>query len=437
MSIHVVFCAHDRPGNFSGGPNSWLQRLLPDLTKNGLQVTLLVLGVGCPESCPLVLELQSQGVPIRYLDATGRYHYLQNRLRWIIDQLNELQPDAFVPNVVIAAYFAVRWVRAAGIPSIGVIHSRDIFHHHLLDTFVRGRKTNRVNAVVAVSEYIKNETAQDIVNSVILEKIPCGVPAHENISRSPSEGLRAAYVGRFRQEAKRIRDVTTAFCLASRALPDATFTLLGDGPELGAMAEIIAAQNASKSVQIKDPLPVSRILEFMQSQDVFVLLSDYEGLPIALQEAMAVGTVPVCLKEDSGVSELIQHGENGLIVTNRGADFVAALNRLDGDRNLLAQLAANAQETIRLEYAAEDQHKKWLSLITHVAEVGPKRPIRLPINLRLPASHPSFRGEDIHAPLFWERSKKSLHENLTSLRLLIRPRSRLREAWRKISNGVW
>jgi colanic acid/amylovoran biosynthesis glycosyltransferase len=62
-----------------------------------------------------------------------------------------------------------------------------------------------------------------------------------------------------------------------------------------------------------------------------VLLSDYEGLPVSVLEAMASGVVPICLDTRSGTQEAIQHGVNGLIVKDRADDFFTSVEALQGD----------------------------------------------------------------------------------------------------------
>jgi glycosyltransferase involved in cell wall biosynthesis len=45
-----------------------------------------------------------------------------------------------------------------------------------------------------------------------------------------------------------------------------------------------------------------------------VLLSEFEGLPVALVESMARGCVPVAAEMESGTPEIVRSGENGLVV---------------------------------------------------------------------------------------------------------------------------
>lgn len=60
-------------------------------------------------------------------------------------------------------------------------------------------------------------------------------------------------------------------------------------------------------------LPRDKMNHFFNRIDVFAVASKHEGTPLPLLEAMAAGCFPVCT--DVGVvPEIIQHGENGLIV---------------------------------------------------------------------------------------------------------------------------
>ncbi|PWS21349.1 glycosyltransferase, partial [Enterococcus faecium] len=67
---------------------------------------------------------------------------------------------------------------------------------------------------------------------------------------------------------------------------------------------------------------VADMPELLASQRIFVLSTHYEGMPLALVEAMAAGCA--CIGSDVvGVREVISHGRTGLLVPEGDAQALA------------------------------------------------------------------------------------------------------------------
>jgi hypothetical protein len=122
-----------------------------------------------------------------------------------------------------------------------------------------------------------------------------------------------------------------------------------------------------------------------------VLLSDYEGLPVSVLEAMATGVVPICLDTRSGVREAVEHSVNGLIVKDRGADFLAAVKELQSDPAKWQRLSLAARETARKRYSIEESARQWVDLLQHLYGRKAER-TDFPAfgTLRLPPPNPKF-----------------------------------------------
>jgi glycosyltransferase involved in cell wall biosynthesis len=96
------------------------------------------------------------------------------------------------------------------------------------------------------------------------------------------------------------------------------------------------------------------ILKALTSQNLFVLLSDFEGLPLALVEAMARGCVPVTAAMPSGIPEIVSSGKNGYIVEGRDYDeWATLLKSLWEDPGSQAELSRNARRTISESFTVE------------------------------------------------------------------------------------
>jgi colanic acid/amylovoran biosynthesis glycosyltransferase len=86
-----------------------------------------------PHPCAVMQDLIQHGIHCQRIEMA---HFTEQKVLQVLQKLKESPPDIFVPHLAVPAYFAARWVQAAGIPSIGVIHTSDHFHLDLLEEFV-------------------------------------------------------------------------------------------------------------------------------------------------------------------------------------------------------------------------------------------------------------------------------------------------------------
>jgi len=102
------------------------------------------------------------------------------------------------------------------------------------------------------------------------------------------------------------------------------------------------------------------MLALLQSADIFVLNSSYEGLPHILVEALGLG-VPAIVADAGGTTEVVQDSVNGLVVPVHDTPALAdALERLIEDSGLRARIIEGAtrvaekfsQDTMLAETAA-------------------------------------------------------------------------------------
>ena len=92
--------------------------------------------------------------------------------------------------------------------------------------------------------------------------------------------------------------------------------------------------------------------EFLNSLDVFVMPTYFEGLPMSLLETMSYGVVPVVTKVGS-IPTVVKDGENGLFVKVKDMESICeALKKLDEDRALLAKMSLEARKTIQENFSA-------------------------------------------------------------------------------------
>jgi colanic acid/amylovoran biosynthesis glycosyltransferase len=297
-----------------------------------------------------------------------------------------------------AAYYAGRWLREAGIPTIGICHGGGMmnFYPGLLDEFVLGRSAYQVSALVCVSKWLEQAVLERNPKGVLVRNIPCGVPIPESVAKKPNGRLRLAYLGRLVEEQKRISEVTRGLCRAVHEIPGTEALIYGDGPARAAVEQIIREEGNGLPVQLVGFVENNQILKELLDCHAVVLLSDHEGLGLSLLEGMAAGVVPIALRGAAGVTEFVVDGLTGLLVGDRDDEFVAAVRRLREDPALWEQLARSARAKVEADYSDKACAARWQELFHKlINSSGPRKPLRIPRRLlNLPFVHPTLASLD-------------------------------------------
>lgn len=155
-----------------------------------------------------------------------------------------------------------------------------------------------------------------------------------------------------------------AFAELLKKEPEYELVIFGEGPEREALESLIGQLGIQK--QVKLPGNVADVHEQIKDAQMFVLSSDYEGMPNALIEAMCMG-LPVISTKVSGATDLIKDHENGILTElNDQAAFTAAMLELIEDQKLRKSLAGRA---VRLNEELEVSKimQQWLNLIEKTA----------------------------------------------------------------------
>lgn len=386
--VKFLFVFHDRP-DYYGGPIVNARRLLPELRRRGHEVGCLILYGGSGASSVEFLEVQGVDCFTRSRAGTTERH-----VDWILEKLSELQPDIFVPNNVLPAWFAARWAREAGIPSIAVMRSDEPFCWAMVSEFVMGAREWAFSGLVCVADSLRNRVEAMGPATTQLCTIPSGVPLAQGLSDQDGP-LKLVYVGRLVQESKRVLELVDALGRVISVFPEVRAAMIGDGDQYPAVRQRIDVLGLSERIQLLGNIPNEVIQERLADYDVLVLLSDYEGTPGAVMDGMAVGLIPVCLDIPGGVRELVLHEQTGLLVQDRQEGFLEAISRLVKDKSLRRYLSENARRHIEANFSLGVAADRWEVFAGDVrSKVVSKRPLVIPKNINFPPVHPQLAKED-------------------------------------------
>jgi colanic acid/amylovoran biosynthesis glycosyltransferase len=393
MKKKVAFCTYDAP--FFHGPNTWLKRLLPALRDNNFEIELLFFFEGDLNKCDTYQFFKNLGCRVETFPFKT---IAEKKVLWILEMLSADPPDIFVPHMLVHAFYAANWIKKAGIPTIGVIHSDEKFYDGIIDVFINGSDAFRISAAVAVSEHLFNKVNTQKPAHVVTKCIPCGVTFPKITAVCFDKPvLSLIYVGRLTEKQKRISAVVKAMCKASNEIEGVTGIIYGHGDD-NKVKKIIKKYSSIDKVKFGGALANEEVFSKLSEAQVFILLSDYEGLPQSLLEAMSCGLVPVCTDIKSGIPELITTNETGIIVKNRNLDFIKAVKRLKNDRDLCEKISKKAMERVK-NYSAEVCITSWINLLNEL-QPSPNisKKIEIPVKIELPKRHPQLSTEDFRIP---------------------------------------
>jgi len=159
------------------------------------------------------------------------------------------------------------------------------------------------------------------------------------------------------------KDPATALYTLS-LLPKYSMEVAGKG-ELDEVVREIKRLNKLENLTLRGGLSREETLDLMARAGCVLMTSKWEGLPIVILEAMALGT-PVVAPAICGIPEIITDGEDGILVESHAALAYAAGIRRLADEELRAKIVANAQERVR-------EHFTWQTCFARHLEVYESR----------------------------------------------------------------
>ena len=129
-------------------------------------------------------------------------------------------------------------------------------------------------------------------------------------------------------------------------VPGAQLLVLGDGPERERLERQAESLGIADRVRFLGAGSRDDVLALFRAVDVALVTSAWENLPHTLLEALAAGT-PVVATAVGGIPEIVVHEDNGLLVPPGDVDAIAgAIERMAGDADLRARLAARAAASV-------------------------------------------------------------------------------------------
>jgi glycosyltransferase involved in cell wall biosynthesis len=174
---------------------------------------------------------------------------------------------------------------------------------------------NLADVLIAVSQAGKSGLIEIGLAKRPIHVIPYGVHPVRVPMKRPVVAKREfviTCVARFERQ-KRHRDLIEAMTQVIHQLPDTKLLLAGTGSLWEKTREQVSSCHLEKHVEFLGIIHRSEFPDLFARTDVVILASEWEGLPVALLEAMSAGKAIVATRA-GGNPELVADGENGLLI---------------------------------------------------------------------------------------------------------------------------
>lgn len=190
---------------------------------------------------------------------------------------------------------------------------------------------NRCKAIVLASNYDK----QNIINEGIKDNLHIiynGVPTPE-----PEAGLFIEGVEEYEKVVMCIARISPqkrfeSYVEIAKLLPQYAFVWIGAEKEYADLPDnvfcLMGVPNAKKYIQLAD---------------IFVLPTNYEGIPIVIVDALSYGK-PVVSSDVGGISEIVLNDQNGYVVDNEDAVFAEKISHILGKDETYKEFSEKSSE---------------------------------------------------------------------------------------------
>ncbi len=290
----------------------------------GPRVTsLAVVSLRASQGTPFSQSLREMGIKTLHLPSKSLLS--PQRIWQITSFLRQERADIVQTHLTYANIVGVLAARLVGVPVVGTLRSagidRAFFHpaRHLLETFTLRYLADRVMAngyaiASAHSKRLRGKTIDVIPNAVAIP--PLITPERRRALRGEVlacvEQPLIVSVGRLATP-KGYADLVDAFAIVHQRWPDAHLAVIGRGRLKEQLEEQIKDLNLEGHVVLtgeRDDVP-----EFLMACDLFVSSSHWEGMSVAILEAMAAG-LPVVATNVGDAARVVVPG-TGVIVSPR------------------------------------------------------------------------------------------------------------------------
>ncbi len=312
----------------------------------------------CQLNSALWKKATEQGISVQLLNVSKLSFLNLRKLHHIRKMLKKIQPSAIILNSSLELkHFAF----ATSHKRYNLIYRRG-FHAPIKLNNVNKFCFERLNRVVAISEFVKNSTLKKLSpfcrNPIVV--INNGIPPLFDFDLPKYNSKRIIAIGRL-VAYKQFDILIKAMPTLLKFEPQAELWIVGEGEERQNLERLIIDLNLSENVFLKGFS--SDIPSLISQSALLVHPASEEAFGVVFLEAMRQKIASVTFEGHAG-DEIIENGLTGLLIKERSPESLAlGISRIISDETMLKEMGINAFNRFNNCFTIEHSVQNYIKLI--------------------------------------------------------------------------
>ncbi len=337
-----------------GGAQTHVGQLVKFFVQNNHEVVVMSLPGGWLEN--EVKNIGAKFVPNIYFSNNlnpVRFFYA---IRIIKELVEEFKPDLVACHSTAAGFIGRITIRNS-VPTIYTAHGWSFepgtpFWRRFPGILAEKYAANFCKKIICVSKNTRRIGIKfRIANQDKMVVIYNGIEKSDLQKNVENSKLKIIFVGRFSKQKNPELLIRAASRLPNNLLKQIEILLIGNGQKTYLINNLIKL-NKNLFVKIFPSVNRDGIIQLLQDSDIFVLSTNWEGLPYSILEAMSVG-LPVIATDVGGINELVDSSCGFLIERGDVEGLQKALVNLILDKELRKKMGENAKKIIEDKFSMD------------------------------------------------------------------------------------
>lgn len=339
-----------------GGAERVISILSKKMAEMGIDVQILLY-----HDKQVFYEIDSK-VKITVVERESESKNVARNILWLRKFFSE---NADVVISFLAPFNIVALIAHAGLKSKIIVADRNDPRYVPSNFFIRKIRDflyNFADGIVLQTQHNKDYFGKRIRDNSVIIFNPVDLGKTAGLARRVPKQKKIVSVGRLMPQKNQVM-LLNAFARVHVDHPDYSLVIYGEGTYRSTLELKIDELGLSQCISL--PGSSTTIFNDIADAQVFVLSSNYEGMPNALMEAMCLG-LPCISTRVSGATDLIEDGYNGCLIEIGDEDrLYNKINMLIEDKTVRDGYAKRAVE-LNTELNVDKIIGQWIAYISNI-----------------------------------------------------------------------